>query len=48
MIDRAATMAILGLPAWRYLTTDDPVERLVLDGVLERAVQINNRINGGR
>lgn len=48
MIEKAATMALLGLPAWRYLTTDDPDERAVLDAVLDRAVSITNRINGAR
>jgi hypothetical protein len=41
-------MALLGLPAWRYLTTDDPVERQVLVATLNRAVAITNRVNGGR
>lgn len=42
-------MALLGLPAWRYLTTGDPLERLVLEAVAERAVAIHNRANrGGR
>jgi hypothetical protein len=41
-------MAVLGLPAWRYLTTDDPDERLALDAVHQRAVALVNRINGAR
>jgi len=41
-------MAVLGLPAWRYLTTTDPVERLALRAVLERAVALHNRINRAR
>lgn len=48
MVDRAATMALLGLPAWEYLTLASPAERLVLDAVTDRAVAIANRVNRGR
>ena len=39
-INVAATMAILGLPAMRFLTTDDREERLLLLALAERAVRI--------
>jgi len=33
-------MAVLGLPAMRYLTTDDRDERLLLHALAERAVHV--------
>jgi hypothetical protein len=33
-------MAVLGLPAWRYLTTRDREERLLLLALAERAVHV--------
>jgi hypothetical protein len=36
----AATMALLGLPALRYLTTADREERLLLQALTERAVRV--------
>lgn len=41
-------MALLGLPAWRWLTTTDTAERAVLTAVHDRAVSIVNKLNGGR
>ena len=38
----AAILALLGLPALTYLTTEDPVERLVLAAVAERAQEIHD------
>lgn len=36
----AATLAVLGLPAERYLTTADPDERIVLRALARKAVEI--------
>ena len=35
-------MAVLGLPAWRYLTTDDREERLLLRALAERALHVRD------
>lgn len=39
-VNVAATMAVLGLPAMRYLETDDRDERLLLLAIAERAVVV--------
>lgn len=36
-MNNAAAMAVFGLPAYRYLTTDDPEERMILYAVARRA-----------
>ena len=36
----AATMAVLGLPAMRFLTTDDREERLLLLALAKRAAHV--------
>lgn len=41
-VGQAATMAILGLPAWRFLTTRDREEKLLLLAVAERAVRVHD------
>jgi len=41
-VNVAATMAVLGLPAWRYLTTPDREERLLLLALAERAVHVHD------
>jgi hypothetical protein len=33
----AAMLAVYGLPAWRYLTSRDPLERALLAAVAQRA-----------
>lgn len=35
-------MAVLGLPAWRFLTTDDREERLLLLAVAEKSLRLHN------
>jgi hypothetical protein len=37
-------MALLGLPGWRYLTTRDPGERLVLRALLGEAIRMNDTL----
>jgi len=41
-VDVAATMAVLGLPAERFLYTRDREERLLLQAVYERALRVHD------
>jgi hypothetical protein len=41
-VDVAATMAVLGLPAWRFLTTKDREEKLLLLALTNRAVHVHD------
>jgi hypothetical protein len=41
-VNIAATMAVLGLPAWRFLRTRDREEKLLLLAVAERAVRVHD------
>jgi hypothetical protein len=43
----AATIASFGLPAWRYLTTTDREERLVLEAVCKAAIKMQEKANRG-
>lgn len=40
----AATLALLGLPALRYLNTDDEEERLLLNAVALRAAELHDQM----
>jgi hypothetical protein len=39
-VTAAAVLAMHGLPALRFLTTDDPEERLILMALAKRAAQL--------
>ena len=43
----AAALALLGLPAHRYLTTADREERIVLEAVARRASKMQEDANRG-
>lgn len=40
----AAALCVLGLPGWRYLTSADRDERLLLRGMLDEAVRLTDRL----
>ncbi len=39
-METAAALALLGLPAWLFLTTRDPEERIILTAVARRAQEM--------
>jgi hypothetical protein len=39
-----ATLALLGLPAWRYATSRDPDERLLLKAAARRALELQDSL----
>lgn len=43
-VDVAATMAVLGLPAMRFLTTRDREERLLLLALADRVLRVHDRL----
>jgi hypothetical protein len=43
-----AYMGMMGLPVDRYLTTTDERERLLLRAATARAVELTNKMNGGK
>jgi hypothetical protein len=38
-------LAALGLPAWLYLTTSDPEERLLLGAVARKALEVRDTLD---
>ncbi len=40
-------MATLGLPAWRWLTTEDELERTVLHSICKAAVRMQENAQRG-
>jgi hypothetical protein len=41
-VTAAATVALYGLPAWRFVTTRDPLERLLLWAIAKRAAELDD------
>jgi hypothetical protein len=41
-ISAAAAVALYGLPAWRFATTRDPLEQLLLYAIAKRAAELDD------
>jgi hypothetical protein len=39
-VTTAALASLYGLPAWKFLTTTDPEERLILSAIVKRADEL--------